>query len=76
MRSFNTISWFGKEEKLVSIVETFTLNKGKIYSGYEGNEHMFIIKSETGKYSLHGRELFLTQKEYRKIRLKNLLETI
>lgn len=36
----------------------------------------FLVETNNGDYRYMNRELFITQKEYREIRLKNLLETI
>lgn len=65
-----------KEIKLVSIVKNSDISKGKLYSGYETYDDFFLVETNNGDYRYMNRELFITQKEYRKIRLKNLLETI
>lgn len=67
---------FYEKINLVSIAKNTDISKGKLYSGYETYDEFFLIKTKSGGYRYMNRELFLTQKEYRKIRLKNLLETI
>ncbi len=74
MKKIMSIS--NNEIKLVSITKNSYISKGKVYSGYESYDGFFVIERNDGGFKHINRELFLTQKEYRKIRLKNLLETI
>ena len=64
-----------KKIKFVSISEDFDISRGKIYTGYKTVD-VVLIQTNSGGYRYKDSKLFLSQKEYRKIRLKNLLETL
>lgn len=74
MKKIMSIS--NNEIKLVSIAKNSYISKGKVYSGYESYDGFFVIERNDGGFKHINRELFIPQKEYREIRLKNLLEVL